>query len=134
MKKILAALLIAAPLVAQAPVKWEENLDAALVRAKAEHKAVFLDLWAEWCGPCQKLKKDTFPSAQGAAALAKVVATSVMVETRDRTPNPHGMALAERFQLEAFPTLLMVDENGKELRRHVGYLAPAEFARFVEGK
>ena len=134
MKKILAALLIAAPLAAQAPVKWEENLDAALARAKAEHKPVMLDLWAEWCGPCQKLKKDTFPSTQGAAALHKVVAASVMVETKDRVQNPHGIALAERYQLEAFPTLIMLDENGAELRRHVGYLPPAEFARFVEGK
>ncbi len=133
MKKLIAALLIVAPLAAQGPTKWEENLDKALVRAKAEHKTVLLDLWAGWCGPCLKLQRDTFPSAQGEAALRKVVATSVMVETKERVQNPHGVDLASRFQLEAFPTLIMIDENGKEIRRHVGYLAPAEFAKFVDG-
>ena len=133
MKKILAALLLVAPLMAQGPTKWEDNLDKALVRAKAEHKAVLLDLWAGWCGPCLKLQRDTFPSPQGEAALRKVVAASVMVETKERVPNPHGMELSARYQLEAFPTLIILDVDGKELRRHVGYLAPAEFAKFVDG-
>ena len=133
MKKILAALLLAVPLAAQGGVAWEENLDAALKRAKSEHKLVVLDLWAEWCGPCQKLKRDTFPSAQAQAALRKVVPVSIMVETQDRTPNPQGMELAKRYQLEAYPTLIVLDASGKELRRHLGFMPPSEFAKFIEG-
>ena len=117
----LAALLVAAlPLSAQFSVKWEHDLAAAQTRAKAEKKLVFVDLWAEWCGPCQFLKNKVFPTAEAQKALASYVPLSVMVQYKDRTPIPEGERLAAQFNLEAFPTLLILDANGKEIRRETG--------------
>lgn len=135
MKSLAALLLVAAPLVAQGPIKWEHDYQSALKRAKAENKVIFMDLWAEWCGPCVHLQKNVFPTAEGAAALAKVVPFSALVQKRDGTPLPEGTKLADQFRLSAYPTLILLDANGKELRRNVGaFRTGAEFAAWLGAK
>jgi thiol:disulfide interchange protein len=136
MKRIAALVLALAPMVATAQTtKWEHTLDAAKARARAEKKQIFLDLWAEWCGPCQHLKKKVFPTAEANAALSHFVAAEIMVETMDRTPNPEGTKLAEAFNLSAFPSLYILDAEGKIVRTHVGaFKDGASFAAWLQGK
>ncbi|MBI1753649.1 MAG: thioredoxin family protein [Acidobacteria bacterium] len=135
MKPIAALLLLAAPLLAQDAAKWEHDYQSALKRAKAENKVIFMDLWAEWCGPCQHLQKNVFPTAEATAALAKVVPFSSLVQKKDGTPLAEGTKLAEQFKLDAFPTLVILDADGKELRRKVGaFRSGAEFAAWLNAK
>lgn len=137
--KFIARLLFAAPLAvsltAAAPVKWEHDYQSAMKRAKAEKKVVFMDLWTEWCGPCLRLQKDIFPTAEAQAALAKVVPYSALVQKRDGTPVAEGTKLADQFRLNAFPTMVILDAEGKELRRQVGaFRTGAEFAAWLNTK
>ncbi len=135
MKALAALFLIAAPMFAAGPVKWEHDYQSALKRAKAEKKVIFMDLWTEWCGPCLHLQKTVFPSAEAQAALAKVVPFSSLVQKRDGTPVAEGTKLAETFKLNAFPTLVILDADGKELRRQVGaFRTGAEFATWLDAK
>jgi thiol:disulfide interchange protein len=134
-RPVLAFLLAAAPLLAQVTPKWEHNLDAALKRAKAEKKQVFVDVWAEWCPPCQHLKNNVFPSPEAGAALSKVVPASLMVQTKDGKNQPEAAAAAKRFNVEGFPTLVVLDANGKEVRRHVGaFRTGTDLANWLDGK
>jgi thiol:disulfide interchange protein len=135
MKPLAALLLVAAPLFAQGPVKWEHDYQSALKRAKAEKKVIFMDLWTEWCGPCLHLQKNVFPTSEGQAALAKVVPFSALVQKKDGTPVAEGTRLSETFKLNAFPTMVILDGNGKELRRQVGaFRSGAEFAAWLNAK
>ena len=135
MKPLAALVFIAVPLFAQGATRWEHDYQAALRRAKAEHKVIFMDLWTEWCGPCLYLQKNVFPSAEGQAALSKVVPFSALVQKRDGTPVPEGTKLADQFKLNAFPTLVILDSDGRELRRQVGaFRTGAEFAAWLNGK
>jgi thioredoxin 1 len=135
MKILAALLLVAAPLVAQSTVKWEESYASAIARAKSEKKPILMDLWAEWCPPCQYLKAKVFPTPEAQAALAKVVPLSVMVEYKDRKPIEAGVKLAQQYNLEAYPTLIMLDANGKEIRRQVGaFPTGADLAKWMGSK
>jgi thiol:disulfide interchange protein len=135
LKPFVAFLLLAAPLAAQGPVKWEHSYQAALKRAKAEHKLVLMDLWTEWCPPCRYLEEKVYPSPEAQAALQRVVPLSALVQKKDRTPVPEGTKLAEEFHLEAFPTLVILDADGREVRRQVGaFRTGADFAAWLAGK
>jgi thiol:disulfide interchange protein len=135
MKPLAALLLLAVPLFAQGPTKWEHDYQSALKRAKSENKVIFMDLWTEWCGPCQHLQKNVFPSSEAQAALAKVVPFSSLVQKKDGTPVAEGTKLSEQFNLTAFPTMVILDANGKELRRQVGaFRTGAEFATWLNAK
>ena len=54
---------------------------------------------------------------------------------KDGTPLPEGTKLADQFQLNAFPTLVILDAQGKELRRQVGlFRTGTEFAAWLNAK
>ncbi len=45
---------------------WAEALELA----KSENKPIFLDVYATWCGPCKRLKKNTFSDQEvGASSM-----------------------------------------------------------------
>lgn len=123
-----AALLLAAalPALSQGAVVWEHDLGAGQIRALKERKPMFVDIWAEWCPPCQHLKRNVFPTAVAQKALQGYVAVAVMTETRDRRADPEAMKVAQRYRVEAYPTLLVLDPTGKELKRQTGAFRTAE--------
>ena len=133
MKAIATLLLAAATLTAgTADVKWETSLQAAQARAKAEHKVIFVDVWTGWCGWCIKLQKETFPSPEAQAVLAKVVPLSVKTQEVDGKPTADNH-FERDFKVQGYPTLLILDADGKEVSRQPGYLPPKPFAQWLGG-
>lgn len=120
MKKIAAILAITMPMLAQGTPIWEHDLATAQKRAKKEGKPVFVDIWAEWCPPCQHLRNVVFPSVDAQKALADYVPVSLMTETRDRRSIVENAKVAERYKVDGYPTMLILDAQGRELKRQVG--------------
>ena len=47
------------------PSIWmSQNLEGALAKAKAEHKVVVVDIYAEWCAQCHELDEKTWPDPE----------------------------------------------------------------------
>ena len=107
-------------LFAQSPLRWEHDLASAQKRAKQEGKLLFVDVWAEWCPPCQHLKNVVFPSLEAQQGLARYVPVSLMTEMKDRRLIPDNALVAQRFRVEGYPTMLILDAEGREVKRQVG--------------
>ena len=67
------------------------------------------------------------------AALARMVPFSALVQKRDGTPVAEGTRLADQFKLNAFPTMVILDANGRERQRQVGaFRSGAELAAWLD--
>lgn len=87
----------------------------AIAAAKAEKKMVFIDFFTEWCGPCKRLAKDIFPLEKvGDYMNSKFVCVKIDAEKGE------GPELADRFQVKAYPTMIILDENEKIIGSKVG--------------
>ncbi len=102
-------------------VWFEGSYAEGVAQAKATHKLVFVDFWTTWCGWCKTLDKKTFSQPEVRAQLAKMVALSIDAES------PAGKPVAAQFHVTGYPTLLVVDGNGKEVGRIAGFLEPEPF-------
>ncbi|GAB2596217.1 hypothetical protein GCM10027190_50580 [Spirosoma areae] len=92
-----------------------------LKKAKAEKKVIFLDAYASWCGPCKLLQKNVFTKkAVGEFYNSKFINVKMDMEKGE------GPALAQVYPLEAYPTLLYIDGNGKVLKKVLGYHSPED--------
>jgi thioredoxin-related protein len=119
-------------LAAQAnAAEWLTDLSKAQAQAKAEHKLVFMDFTgSDWCPPCIELHKKVLTSREFEDYAQKNLVL-VVVDFPEKIDQPKDLAKAndamkEKFKIEGFPTLLVLDENGKELDRQLGFFKPAK--------
>ena len=113
---------------ANAAVKWsDDSYEKIISRAKQENKYVFVDFYATWCGPCKRMDEKTFTDAKVQDLLNSMIAADW-----DAEKDPH-IAIAKQYKVSAYPTLLVIGPDGKEVDRHLGYLDPAEFIQIIDG-
>lgn len=103
----------------------ESNWNKALEEAQKQHKLIFLDAYASWCGPCKLLKKNTFPDKSvGAFFNENFISVAVDMEKGD------GPSLSEKYRVNAYPTLIIVDELGNPITYTKGFMSPADLIEF----
>jgi thiol:disulfide interchange protein len=84
---------------------------------------VLVDFTTEWCGWCRKLETEVYPDPAVSRQMARVVYLRVDAERE-------GAALAQRYGVDGFPTLIFLAPSGEVAGRVLGYLpAPAFAAR-----
>jgi thiol-disulfide isomerase/thioredoxin len=107
------------------------TFEAALKQAAAQKKIVFIDFYTTWCGPCKMLDRTTWQDPAVVSLLTEKT-IPLKVDAEKET------ALAERYKIDAYPTLLLVKPDGSVLDRLVGYRdAPTfttEFNATLAGK
>lgn len=95
------------------PVRFGKDLPTALTSATRQQKRVLIDFEAVWCGPCHTMDQLVFTAASVVSATSDVIAVKVDGdEHRD---------LKRKYAVDGFPTLILLDSHGKEIRRGVGY-------------
>jgi thiol:disulfide interchange protein DsbD len=104
----------------------EQDLEAALVQAKATGKPVLVDTYADWCAQCKELDETTWPDPQ-VAAWIRDHAVAVRIDTYKIRKD-----LASRLGILSYPTVLLLDGDGKEKRRLLGFQKPAEMLKFLK--
>ena len=103
----------------------EGDWNLAIQEAREQKKYIFLDAYASWCGPCRMLKRRTFTDKEaGAFFNANFINVAVNME------KGIGPELSQRFQVDAYPTLIILNEYGKVVTFTEGYMNAAQLIDF----
>ncbi len=127
MNKLLLMLLMPALCSAQGINFQNNSFEELLAKAKKENKILFIDAYAEWCGPCKKMAMYVFPDTSvGEFYNANFINAKIDMEYDE------GITIAENYDVVAYPSLLFIDGNGELLHRIVGFQNPEEL--IIAGK
>jgi len=91
-------------------------------------KPVLLDFYADWCVSCKEMEHLTFADPKVAARLREVTLLQADV-TENSAPDK---ALMKRFGIFGPPAIIVLDKQGKELTRVVGFKPAPEFAEVLD--
>lgn len=85
--------------------------------------AVMYDFTADWCPPCQAMKRDLFSDRASARAIeSMVLPVRVLDRAREEGRNPPKVAeLQARYRITGFPTLVVVGAPGTQPQVLEGY-------------
>lgn len=87
------------------------ELQTMLAQAKADHKPVMLDFYADWCESCKVLNKTTLQDARVKTALRDFRVIIVDLSANNQDTNK----LLHEFQVVAPPTFIFITAQGQVL-------------------
>jgi len=103
----------------------ENSWTEALKQAAAQHKYIFVDAYASWCGPCKMLKATTFKNAKAAEFFNKNFVNVAIDMEKGQGPD-----LASQWGMQAYPTLIIFDSAGNPVLGTVGYIGSGDLIKF----
>lgn len=119
---------------------WRNDLPGALKQAQSDHKLVLLDFTgSDWCPWCMKFDHEVLSTSRFAAyAQNKLVLVKVDFPRhtlQDAKLRKANETLAKRFNVDSFPTYILLNSDGKELGRQEGYVSggPDAFIKELDG-
>ena len=98
---------------------WSTDLDKAFAQAKKEKKSVLVEFTgSDWCPPCIAMRKNVFSKKEFVSAAAKKY---ILVELDFPKGTPtvaeKNQPQAEKYKIEGFPTVVLLNADGKEFSR-----------------
>jgi thioredoxin-like negative regulator of GroEL len=122
-----AALLVLAGASPAPAIRWERRFDEALRKAKAAHKPLMVDFWAEWCGWCHRLDRTTYTDARVIRMADDFIAVKLNTEG-----SAQEAAIAERYEVSSLPTITFLSPSGRQILRVQGFQGPGQFPGTME--
>lgn len=129
-KYIVIALILVLPIISLAEgIEFEHiTLNEAVVKAKKEGKGIFIDIFATWCGPCKYLTRDVFPDKDLGEYMNQNFINIKLDGEKDE-----GGALMRKYELNSYPTMLFLNEEGEYMDKLVGAAAAESILSFAKG-
>ncbi len=117
---------------------WLESYEAAVQKAKAENKPVFLNFTGVTCTNCRWMEKNMFPDPGVKKELDKFILAELYTDREDTPENQkaderNGQLQIEKFGSVALPLYAIVDSNGNKLAQFGGLTRDKqEFIGFLQ--
>ena len=121
--------------------KWLIDAKAAKEQAAKEGKAVLMDFTgSDWCPPCKQLKSKVLDSTPFKEFADKNLVLLELDFPKDKKKvsketQKQNAEMSKEYKITGYPTIIVLDKNGKEVGREVGYggESPAEYIKKIEG-
>lgn len=109
-------------------IKFEDiTFEQAIEKAKKENKLVFMDCYTVWCGPCKWLDNNTFvDETLGDYFNEKFINIKIDMEKGE------GAMLMKKYDVKAFPTLLLLNGEQEVVNRITGALSAKDLMNKIE--
>lgn len=105
-------------------ISWLTELRPALAKAKDSGQPIMIDFYATWCGPCKMLDAQTYSDDRVAAASTNLLMVRIDVDKNQE--------LAQYYNVQSIPTIVVLNSEGKEMRREVGFIGVGPMLSLME--
>ena len=125
--------------LARAESDWLNDYKKAQQEAKASNKLLLLDFTgSDWCGWCKKFDKEILSQSQfkdyARENLVLVELDFPRAKQQSLELRKQNQELAHQFEVQGFPTIVVLDGDGQKLWQYDGYFpdGPAAFIAQLE--
>jgi len=125
--------------LARAESDWLNDYKKAQQEAKASNKFLLLDFTgSDWCGWCKKFDKEILSQSQfkdyARENLVLVELDFPRAKQQSLELRKQNQELAHQFEVQGFPTIVVLDGDGQKLWQYDGYFpdGPAAFIAQLE--
>ena len=105
------------------PLAFRHDFAQAEADAKEAGKRLFIDFETTWCGPCKTMDRWVYTALDVVTGAAGDVAVKV--------DGDEERELVKRFEVKAYPTMILLSPKGEVIRRAVGYQSVAAMKKFL---
>jgi thioredoxin 1 len=119
MKKFLSAFAITLLFAGAARAELPSATDASVRHSLASGKPTVIDLGARTCIPCKKMA----PILESLSSEYRNKASVLFIDVHENS------AAADKFRIQMIPTQVFFNAQGKEVKRHVGFMEKAEIVK-----
>lgn len=122
-KSILYTLLLVPFLAVAQGINFEKgSFQQALDKAKKENKVLFVDGYADWCGPCKLMAKTVFMEDEvGAFFNEHFVSYKLNIE------KGNGPKLKEKYSIQGLPSYVFINGNDEVVYRSSSSMSTDDF-------
>lgn len=121
---------------AQTESPWLTDYKKAQEQAKSSNKLLLLEFTgSDWCPPCRMLQKEVFstPEFQDYASKNFVLLELDFPRAKVQAPEitEQNQMLAQRFGIQVFPSIIILNSEGKKIGELLGYDPGAGRAGYI---
>jgi len=106
-------------------VDFGADYQSVVNAAKVDGKPIILIFTASWCGPCQQMKKNVYPSIE----VSKVAGYFhwLLIDVDDG----RNRSLTQLYGVNGIPHIEVIDSTGRSKGQSIGGRSPSDFAAFL---
>lgn len=104
-------------------VNFFHDYENILKQAKEQDKLVFIDFETTWCGPCKTMDLYVYTADATVEAFKNILAVKI--------DGDENRELVKKYDVKAYPTLIILSPKGKIVGKKVGYLSVKDIVAFI---